>query len=97
MVLKIKLLWVLLVVYSLVVVVILLYVTNGRTSLGALTAGNGYGIFFYQGSAGRDSVDSVDIVFNTTTSATSVMSVKTNGEIKYQVLYSHLLVDQEHH
>jgi hypothetical protein len=35
---------------------------------------NGYGIFFYQGSAGRDSVDSVD-VFNTTTSATSVMSV----------------------
>jgi hypothetical protein len=58
------------------------YVTNGRTSLGALTAGNGYGIFFYQGSAGRDSVDSVDIVFNTTTSATSVMSVKTNGEVK---------------
>jgi hypothetical protein len=57
------------------------YVTNGRT-LCALTAGNGYGIFFLSGSAGRDSVDSVDIVFNTTTSATSVMSVKTNGEVK---------------
>jgi hypothetical protein len=72
------------------------YLCDERKNFGGLTAGNGYGIFFYQGSAGRDSVDSVDIVFNTTTSATSVMSVKTNGELKYQVLYSHLLVDQEH-
>jgi hypothetical protein len=59
MVLKIKLLWVLLVVYSGGGGYFTDYVTNGRTSLGALTAGNGYGIFFYQGSAGRDSVDSV--------------------------------------
>jgi hypothetical protein len=74
--LKIKLLWVLLVVYFTD------YVASGKTSLGALNSGNGYGIFYYQAGAGRDGVDSVDIAFNTTTSATSVMSVKTNGEVK---------------
>jgi hypothetical protein len=58
------------------------YVTNGRTALSSLNAGTGYGIFYYQGTAGRDGVDSVDIAFNTTTAATSAVSVKNNGDVK---------------
>jgi hypothetical protein len=52
--------------------------------------------FFHQGSAGRDSVDSVDIVFNTTTSATSVMS-KTNGEVKISGNCICIFSGSEHH
>ena len=58
------------------------YVTNGRTALSSLNAGTGYGIFYYQGTAGRDGVDSVDIAFNTTTAATSAVSIKNNGDVK---------------
>jgi hypothetical protein len=70
------------------------YVTNGRT-LGALQQAMVMEFFFIKVQP-EEIVLIPDIVFNTTTSATSVMSVKTNGELKYQVLYSHLLVDQEH-
>lgn len=58
------------------------YVANGRTSLGALNSANGYGLFYYQGSAGRDGADSVDISFNATTSALSNVSFKQNGDVK---------------
>lgn len=58
------------------------YILGGKTSLGALTSGNGYGLFYYQGAAGRDGNDSVDIAFNTTTAVTSAMSVKMNGDVK---------------
>ena len=58
------------------------FVTNSRTALSSLTSGNGYGIFYYQGSSGRDGADSIDFAFNTTTSATSALSIKTNGDMK---------------
>ena len=58
------------------------FVTNSRTALSSLTSGNGYGIFYYQGSSGRDGADSIDFAFNTTTSATSALSIKTKGDMK---------------
>lgn len=55
---------------------------EGRVSLGALNAGNGYGIFYHEGASGRDGNDSIDFAFDTTTSVTSAHSFKINGDYK---------------
>lgn len=55
------------------------YNPDDRTSLTSLEAGTGYGLFYYQGTAGRGGSDSMEFCFGTTTLADSAMGLTGAG------------------
>jgi len=58
------------------------YVINGRSPIWRFGNAEGYGISYFQGTAGYAGVDSIDFHFGTATSAAAKFSVNHNGDAR---------------